>query len=46
MYEAVRDASPVIEAFLSADEPAAKHSHSGLTELKAEIAFVANFLAR
>jgi exocyst complex component 7 len=40
MYEAVRDASPVIEAFLSADEPAAEHSHSGLAELKSEIAAV------
>ncbi|CAD6268326.1 unnamed protein product [Miscanthus lutarioriparius] len=43
MYEAVRDASPVIEAFLSADEPAAAehHSHhSGLAELKSEIAAV------
>ncbi|XP_066310868.1 exocyst complex component EXO70C1-like [Miscanthus floridulus] len=43
MYEAVRDTSQVIEAFMSADEPAAAehHSHhSGLAELKSEIAAV------
>ncbi|KAG2623154.1 exocyst complex component EXO70B1-like [Panicum virgatum] len=42
MYEAVRDASPVIEAFLSADEPgtADRSSSSALAELKAEIASV------
>ncbi|RLM98430.1 exocyst complex component EXO70B1-like [Panicum miliaceum] len=38
MYEAVRDASPVIEAFLSADEPTSDHNNSALAELKAEIA--------
>ncbi|CAN6330634.1 unnamed protein product [Urochloa humidicola] len=37
MYEAVRDASPVVEAFLSADEPG---TNSALTELKSEIASV------
>ena len=42
MYEAVRDASPVIDAFLSAsaDDPAADSNNSALTELKAEIATV------
>ncbi|XP_062204461.1 exocyst complex component EXO70C1-like [Phragmites australis] len=42
MYEAVRDASPVIDAFLSApaDEPAADCNSSALTELKAETAAV------
>ncbi|XP_062202937.1 exocyst complex component EXO70C1-like [Phragmites australis] len=42
MYEAVRDASPVIDAFLSAsaNEPAADRNNSALTELKAEIATV------
>ncbi|KAJ1264888.1 hypothetical protein BS78_08G036300 [Paspalum vaginatum] len=37
MYEAVRDASPVVEAFLSADEAAADRKNSGLAELKSEI---------
>ncbi|KAL6641840.1 hypothetical protein ACP70R_020021 [Stipagrostis hirtigluma subsp. patula] len=42
MYEAVRDASPVIDAFLSAsaDEPGADRNGSALTELKSEIASV------
>ncbi|CAL5098154.1 unnamed protein product [Urochloa decumbens] len=40
MYEAVRDASPVVEAFLSADEPGAERSNSALSELKSEIASV------
>ncbi|KAF8726258.1 hypothetical protein HU200_019715 [Digitaria exilis] len=42
MYEAVRDASPVIEAFLSAadDEPS-----SALTELKSELASVRSRLS-
>jgi exocyst complex component 7 len=39
MYEAVRDASPVIDAFLSADEPAGEHGrHTGLADLKSEVA--------
>uniref|UniRef100_A0ACD5XZ51 Uncharacterized protein n=1 Tax=Avena sativa TaxID=4498 RepID=A0ACD5XZ51_AVESA len=41
MYEAIRDASPVIDAFLSAsaeDEPAADSHRNALTDLKAEIA--------
>ncbi|WVZ88486.1 hypothetical protein U9M48_035003 [Paspalum notatum var. saurae] len=36
MYEAVRDASPVVEAFLSADENSS--SGGGLAELRSEIA--------
>jgi hypothetical protein len=41
MYEAIRDASPVIDAFLSAsaeDAPAADSNSNALTDLKAEIA--------
>ncbi|CAM0950120.1 unnamed protein product [Alopecurus aequalis] len=41
MYEAIRDASPVIDAFLSAsadDQPAADSNSNALTDLKAEIA--------
>ncbi|KAK8450063.1 hypothetical protein SEVIR_7G304500v4 [Setaria viridis] len=42
MYEAVRDASPVVEAFLAADEPT---NNSALTELKSEIASVRSRLS-
>ncbi|XP_051185720.1 exocyst complex component EXO70C1 [Lolium perenne] len=41
MYESIRDASPVIDAFLSVsanDEPAAGCNSDALTDLKAEIA--------
>jgi hypothetical protein len=43
MYEAVRDASPVVEAFLAADEPT--NNNSALAELKSEIASVRSRLS-